>query len=124
MQVDSIEDSLLAGRLPDKRLELGKLRRALVRLQRLLAPEPGALFRMQREPPTWAAESNLDESRQSTEEFSLVLSDREALQDCRSVSGCFRKNSPAQVGEQTNRSLITLTVVTVKHTLTCRMRIR
>ena len=37
-RVDEIEDSLLAGRLEPKRANLGALRRLLVRLQRLLAP--------------------------------------------------------------------------------------
>lgn len=38
LRVDGIEDNLLQGRLTQKRGELGKLRRVLVRLQRLLAP--------------------------------------------------------------------------------------
>ena len=51
LQVDAVEDSLPLGRLQRKRAELGKLRRLLVRLQRLLAPEPGALLRLLRQPP-------------------------------------------------------------------------
>ena len=51
LQVDAVEDSLQLGRLQRKRAELGKLRRLLVRLQRLLAPEPGALLRLLRQPP-------------------------------------------------------------------------
>jgi zinc transporter len=81
VKVDSIEDSLLSGRLKRQRAELGKLRRVLVRLQRLLAPEPGALFRLLRQPPPWIAERDLDELRQATEEFSLVLRDLAALQE-------------------------------------------
>lgn len=46
LQVDTIEDSLQLGSLRRKRSDLGKLRRVLVRLQRLLALEPGALFRL------------------------------------------------------------------------------
>ena len=42
-KVDMIEDALLAGRLNRKRMNLGALRRVLVRLQRLMAPEPAAL---------------------------------------------------------------------------------
>ena len=43
--VDEIEDQLLSNRIKATRAELGSMRRLLVRLQRLLAPEPAALFR-------------------------------------------------------------------------------
>ena len=110
VQVDSIEDSLLGGKLQHKRAQLGQLRRLLVRLQRLLAPEPGALFRLLRQPPPWVAVHDLDELRQSTEEFSLVLRDLAALQERIKL---LQEEMAAQVGEQTNRSVFTLTVVTV-----------
>lgn len=110
LKVDSIEDSLLRGRLKEQRSELGKLRRVLVRLQRLLAPEPGAMFRLLRQPPPWIAEHDLDELRQATEEFSLVLRDLSALQERIKL---LQEEIAAQVSEQTNRSLFTLTMVTV-----------
>ena len=110
LQVDGIEDSLQLGRLQPKRADLGKLRRVLVRLQRLLAPEPGALFRLLRQPPPWISAGDLEELRQSTEEFSLVLRDLAALQERIKL---LQEEIAAQVGEQTNRSLFTLTVVTV-----------
>jgi zinc transporter len=110
LRVDDVEDSLLQGRLVHKRAELGKLRRLLVRLQRLLAPEPGALFRLLRDPPSWVSEHDLDELRQATEEFSLVLRDLAALQERIKL---LQEEMAAQVGEQTNRSVFTLTVVTV-----------
>jgi zinc transporter len=110
LRVDGVEDSLLQGRLVHKRAELGKLRRLLVRLQRLLAPEPGALFRLLRDPPPWVSEHDLDELRQATEEFSLVLRDLAALQERIKL---LQEEMAAQVGEQTNRSVFTLTVVTV-----------
>ena len=52
-RIDDVEDALLAGRLDHKRARLGVLRRLLVRLQRLLAPEPAALFRLLQHPPAW-----------------------------------------------------------------------
>lgn len=109
-KVDSIEDSLLRGRLQQQRSQLGALRRVLVRLQRLLAPEPGALFRLLRHPPPWVAAHDLDELRQSTEEFSLVIRDLSALQERIKL---LQEEIAAQVSEQTNRSLFTLTMVTV-----------
>ena len=109
-QVDVIEDSLQLGQLQRKRADLGKLRRVLVRLQRLLAPEPGALFRLLRQPPPWMDDHDLDGLRQATEEFSLVLRDLAALQERIKL---LQEEIAAQVGEQTNRSVFTLTVVTV-----------
>ncbi len=110
LKVDSIEDSLLRAGRKEQRSELSRLRRVLVRLQRLLAPEPGALFRLLRQPPPWIAAHDLDELRQSTEEFSLVLRDLNALQERIKL---LQEEIAAQVGEQTNRSLFTLTMVTV-----------
>ncbi len=110
VQVDEIEDTLQRGKLQSKRSSLGKMRRVLVRLQRLLAPETGAMFRLLRQPPQWIAEDDLEELRQSTEEFSLVLRDLAALQERIKL---LQEEIAAQVGEQTNRSLFTLTVVTV-----------
>jgi zinc transporter len=109
-RVDAIEDNLLVGRLQTKRTDLGRLRRLLVRLQRLLAPEPAALFRLLKQPPPWIASDDLDDLRQSTEEFSLVLRDLAALQERIKL---LQEEMAAQVGEQTNRSVFTLTVVTV-----------
>lgn len=110
LKVDGIEDSLLHGRAQRQRAELGKLRRVLVRLARLLAPEPAALFRLLRQPPEWIAEADLDELRQATEEFSLVIRDLAALQERIKL---LQEEMAAQVSEQTNRSLFTLTMVTV-----------
>ncbi|MBV8471272.1 MAG: transporter, partial [Burkholderiaceae bacterium] len=110
VRVDAIEDRLLVGRLAPMRTDLGKLRRVLVRLQRLLAPEPGALFRLLRQPPPWLPEPDLAELRQATEEVSLVLRDLHALQERIKL---LQDEIGAQVAEQTNRSVFTLTVVTV-----------
>jgi len=110
IQVDEVEDRMLVGRLGDRRKDLGRLRRVLVRLQRLLAPEPGALFRLLREPPPWIHAGDLDAMRQATEEVSLVLRDLAALQERIKL---VQDEIAAQVGEQTNKSVFTLTVVTV-----------
>jgi len=110
LQVDHVEDQLLLGRLQRKRAELGQLRRVLVRLQRLLAPEPGALFRLLRRPPPWVTPEDLEELRQATEEFSLVIRDAAELQERIRL---LQEEIEAQVGEQTNRSVFTLTMVTV-----------
>ena len=109
-KVDEIEDSLLAGRLDHKRVNLGALRRVLVRLQRVLAPEPAALFRLLNRPPGWVADSDLQELRQSTEEFSAVLNDVAALLERIKL---LQEEVASQVNEQNSRSLFLLTVFTV-----------
>jgi zinc transporter len=110
VQVDKVEDGLLAGRLKHKRADLGKLRRVLVRLQRLLAPDPGPLFRLMRLPPPWVPVQGLEELRQATEEFTLVIRDLSELQERIKL---LQEEIAAQLNEQTNRSLHTLTIVTV-----------
>ncbi|MDB5895022.1 MAG: magnesium transporter CorA [Rhodoferax sp.] len=110
VKVDDVEDGMLSARLAPQRAALGQLRRVLVRLQRLLVPEPAALFRLLRQPPQWVSEDDLDELRQSTEEFALVIQDLQALQERIKL---LQEEMAAQIGEQTNRSVFTLTVVTV-----------
>ena len=109
-RVDAIEDGLLAGRLEKKRADLGSLRRLLVRLQRLLAPEPAALFRLLTRPPQWIAERDLNELRQSTEEFNVALRDMGALQERIKL---LQEEIAGRVAEASNRTLFVLTVVTV-----------
>ncbi|QXI27361.1 transporter [Pseudomonas vanderleydeniana] len=110
LSVDQIEDQLLAQRLTNNRAELGAMRRVLVRLQRLLALEPGSLLRLLNRPPQWLQKEDVKELRKSTEEFSLILSDLEALGERIKL---LQEEIAASVNEQTNRSLFTLTVVTV-----------
>jgi zinc transporter len=108
--VDKIEDNLLAGKLNTQRASIGSLRRVLVRLQRLLAPEPAALFRLLQRPPSWVAELDAQELRQSTEEFSMVLADMASLQERIKL---IQEEIAALTAEANNHSLFVLTVVTV-----------
>ncbi|MYM38777.1 transporter [Duganella qianjiadongensis] len=109
-RVDAIEDSLLAGRVRAKRADLGNMRRVLVRLQRLLAPEPSALLRLLQRPPAWMSELDTQELRQSSEEFAVVLSDVSSLQERIKL---LQEEIAAQLNEETGRSLYVLTIVTV-----------
>ena len=81
-----------------------------MRLQRLLAPEPAALFRLLQRPPGWMAADDIDELRGATEEFSVVLRDMQALQERIKL---LQEEIAANVNEDNNRSLFVLTVVTV-----------
>ncbi len=109
-RIDDVEDALLAGRLDHKRARLGVLRRLLVRLQRLLAPEPAALFRLLQHPPAWMGADDAQELRDSTEEFSVVLRDMQGLQERIKL---LQEEIAASVQEANSRSLFVLTVVTV-----------
>jgi len=109
-RVNSIEDSLLANRVGSSRAKLGALRRVLVRLQRLLAPEPAALFRLLSRPPAWLGEEDQQELRQAAEEFSTAVADSAALGERVKI---LQEELAALIGERSNRTLFVLTVVTV-----------
>lgn len=109
-RVDAIEDAVLASRVAVSRRELGMLRRALVRLRRLLAPEPAALFRLLSRPPPWVGGDDLQDLRQSGEEFSTAVADSVALAERVRL---LQEELVALTNEQTNRTLFVLTFVTV-----------
>ena len=109
-KIDKIEDDLLAGRLDQKRVNLGALRRVLVRLQRLMAPEPSAMFRLLQRPPAWITEHDLQDLRQSSEEFSALLTDMASLQERIKL---LQEEIAAIVNERNSKSLYMLTVFTV-----------
>src|SRR5262249_4771397 len=108
-QVDAIEDRII-GHQPTSRARLGALRRVLVRLQRLLAPEPAALFRLLNRPPSWLREDDLGDLRQSAEELTAAVSDSTAVVERIRL---LQEELTAQLNEQTNRTLFILTIVTV-----------
>lgn len=109
-QVDEVEDRILSNRSSTSRSELGALRRTLVRLQRLLAPEPAALFRLLSRPPGWMAESDVGELQQAAEEFSAAINDSSALTERVRL---IQEELAALSNEQTSRTLFVLTIVTV-----------
>ena len=109
-QVGPMEEQLLAKRISVSRSELGALRRMLVRLQRLLAPEPAAFFRLLSRPPDWITEDELQNLQQAAEKFSTAISDTAALVERVKQ---LQEELAALVSEQTNRTLFLLTMVTV-----------
>jgi zinc transporter len=109
-RLDPLEERLLEKRISVSRSELGSLRRMLVRLQRLLAPEPAAFFRLLSRPPDWITEDELQNLQQAAEKFSTAISDTSALvQRVKQL----QEELAALVNEQTNRTLFVLTLVTV-----------
>ncbi len=110
VKVDRVEDDLLSKRLETKRSELGAMRRVLVRLRRVLAPEPSALFRLLHRPPAWANDDDVQDMSAATEEFSRVLSDIDSLVERIRL---LQEEVAAEVNERTSGSLYVLTIVTV-----------
>jgi zinc transporter len=108
--VGPMEEQLLSKRISVSRSELGTLRRMLVRLQRLLAPEPAAFFRLLNRPPDWITQDELQNLQQAAEKFSTAISDTAALVERVKQ---LQEELAALVSEQTNRTLFLLTMVTV-----------
>ena len=109
-RMDPMEDRLLAKRISVSRSELGSLRRMLVRLQRVLAPEPTAFFRLLNRPPAWMTEEELQNLEQAAERFSTAISDTAALVERVKQ---LQEELAALVDAQTSRTLFVLTLVTV-----------
>ena len=108
--MDTIEERLLSHHVKKNRASLGRLRRMLMRFQRLLAPEPTALFRLLNRPPAWIAPAVVQNLRQFAEEFSVVLNDLIALTERIRL---LQEEITSRQMEQSNRTLDVLTVITV-----------
>jgi len=109
-RIGPLEEQLLAKRVFVNRGELGSLRRMLVRLQRLLAPEPAAFFRLLSRPPDWISPDQLQNLQQAAEKFSSAVSDTTSLVERVKQ---LQEELAALVSQQTNRTLFLLTMVTV-----------
>jgi zinc transporter len=109
-RVDGIEDQLLRHRVSVSRSELAGLRRMLVRLQRLLTPEPAALFRLLSRPPAWMIEADVQMLRQAAEEFATAVADSGALVERIRL---IQEELAAILNEHSNRTLFLLTLATV-----------
>ncbi len=109
-RVSPMEEQLMAKRISVTRSELDSLRRMLVRLQRLLAPEPAAFFRLLNQPPDWISRDELQNLQQAAEKFSRAITDTAALVERVKQ---LQEELSALVTAQANRTLFVLTVVTV-----------
>lgn len=109
-RIDDIEDAVLAGKTVGHGAELARLRRLAVRLQRWLAPEPGALMRMLANPPPFVTAGDAEQLRQAGEDFAVVLRDIAALQERIKL---LQDEAAARVAVENNRSLFMLSTVTV-----------
>lgn len=109
-RVDDAEDALLAGKHAGRNLDLPRMRRLMVRLQRLLAPEPSSLLRLLGNPPPWVSAADIQHLRQASEEFAVVLAD---IGDLKERIKLLQEEAAARGAEENNRTLFTLTMVTV-----------
>lgn len=109
-RIDDIEDAVLRGHHLKHTAELARLRRLMVRLQRLLVPEPAALLRTLSNPPAWVSADDMQRLRQASEEFSVVLRDVATMQDRIKL---MQEEAASRVADQNSRTLFTLTAVTV-----------
>src|SRR5262249_31187399 len=91
------------------RAMLGMIRRRLVRFQRLLAPEPAALFRLLNRPPAWLRDADVADLRRSAEELSAAVADSGAVIERVRI---LQDELSAQLDEATNRMLYILTTLT------------
>lgn len=110
LAIDAVEERLLSPAIKANRSELGRFRRMLLRVQRLLAPEPAALFRLLNRPSGWLQRETINELRAFTEEFSVVLNDLASLMERIRL---LQEEIQARLMEQSNRTLFLLTVITV-----------
>jgi len=109
-RVDVIEDAVLTGDHETHTAELARLRRLMVRLQRMLAPEPSALARTLAYPPAWVAARDTQRLQQASEEFAVVLRDIGSLQERIKL---MQEEAAARTSDANARTLFTLTMVTV-----------
>lgn len=110
LYVDAIEERLLSHHIKNNRTALGRLRRLLLRYQRLLAPEPAALFRLMSRPPAWLETVVVQDIRHFAEEFTVVLNDLVGLTERIRL---LQEEIAAKQMEQNNRTLFQLTIITV-----------
>ncbi|HTT09333.1 MAG TPA: transporter [Burkholderiaceae bacterium] len=109
-RVDVIEDAVLTGHHEKHAAELARLRRLMVRLQRMLAPEPSALARTLAYPPAWVAAEDTQRLQQASGEFAVVLRDIGSLQERIKL---MQEEAAARISDANARTLFTLTMVTV-----------
>src|SRR5262249_56242674 len=91
------------------RAMLGMIRARLMRSQRLLAPEPAALFRLLNRPPAWLRDADVADLRRSAEELSAAVTDSGAVIERVRI---LQDELSAKVVEEANRTLYILTIIT------------
>ena len=108
-RVDDAEDQILAGHLQNKGSELGRIRRLLARLRRLLSANRQALHQAVNHIMRWGS-SDLSELRQAVEHIESTIQDLELVQE---RTRLLQEEIAGRMSEATNRNLYVLSIVTV-----------
>lgn len=107
---DRTEDEVLAGRVAPARQRLGKARRRAARLRRQVALRPRAIDRLRARLPTWLDD---DERYELLDMLDLMETLVDELNAIEQREAALEAEVAAQLGEETNRNLYILSVVTV-----------
>ena len=109
-KVDDVEDRLIGNHVTSSRSTLGGLRRTLVKVQRLLTPMRSTLAHLIAKPPGWLSLDDVADLRTAADDIAAAAGDCATLIDRIKL---LQDEVFALVNEQTNRTLFTLTIVTV-----------
>ena len=109
LEIDAIEDRILAGHFHREGTSLGKARRLISRLRRHLGAERQALQGIMAELPEWCGGQGEALIGQSAARFETVAQDLDLLQE---RGRLLQDELAGRLGEATNRNLYLLSIVT------------
>lgn len=107
--IEEAEDLILAGRIHEQGIELGRLRRLLARLRRHTNAGRQALLPVLGQLPAWCDEAERGRLYQSVERLHGVVQDLELMQE---RARLLQDEIAGRLGEATNRNLYVLSIVT------------
>jgi zinc transporter len=108
-EVDDAEEQVLAGQFRDQGKALGRMRRELARLRRLISADRAALAPLPRRLPGSYSATQREGLRQAVERLEAVGQDLELVQE---RARLLQEEIDGRLTEATNRNLFLLSVVT------------
>jgi zinc transporter len=108
-EVDDAEELVLAGQFRDQGKALGRMRRSLARLRRLISADRAALAPLPRRLPGSYSAAQREGLRQAVERLEAVGQDLELVQE---RARLLQEEIDGRLTEATNRNLFLLSVVT------------
>jgi zinc transporter len=108
-EIDDAEDRVLAGRYLDQGTTLGRARRLIVRLRRVIASDRAALVQLAARLPVVFGSDERLRLREAIDALDVVAGDLELVQD---RARLLQEEIAGRVGEATNRNLYMLSIVT------------
>ena len=104
------EDEVLAGHIAPARQRLGLARRRAARLRRQVTLRPRAIDRLRSRLPTWLDESDRFELLDQLDRMETLVDELDAIEQ---REAALESEVATRLGEETNRNLFILSVVTV-----------